>query len=251
MPAVVAAERRVGDLAHVDVPLRVHPQTVRRREAARAARVVLAPGGRARSRRRRGRSSWPSRSRARAARPVLVCPAPRTSRRRTTMPSLSTNRSPGRVTLVHVLSNLPVGAEDLDAVVLAVTDPDLAVRVRPDRVRQVELAGPVPGSPHDCTSLPSGVKRWIRALPYPSETYRSPFWRDREASRAVERPGTPLDGGQVAGHVRRGSRCLTAGPTCPSVIRILPSRVHLADGVVRVIGKVDDVVHDGDAVRRG
>src|SRR5438132_58619 len=43
VPAIVAAERGVRDLGDVDAPLRVYPQAVRRREAAGAARVFLAP----------------------------------------------------------------------------------------------------------------------------------------------------------------------------------------------------------------
>src|SRR5258708_6934869 len=58
-----------------------------------------------------------------------------------------------------------VAVEDLDPMVLAIRDIDPAVGVAADVVNDVELALPVPGSPHDINNLPSGEHLWTRALP--------------------------------------------------------------------------------------
>ena len=57
-----------------------------------------------------------------------------------------------------------VAVEHLHAMVLAVSDIDQAVVVAGDVVHEVELAGPVPGSPHENSGFPSGAYLCTRAF---------------------------------------------------------------------------------------
>src|SRR5262249_39043956 len=72
------------------------------------------------------------------------------------------------------LEECAVGAEELEAAVLAVGHDDRAVGPHGDPVRQPELTGRPPGSPHEERWMPLGEYRWTRALPYPSAMYNEP-----------------------------------------------------------------------------
>ena len=73
----------------------------------------------------------------------------------------------------HALE-VAVGVEHLDAMVRAIADVDVVSLVDGNRVRDVELAGPVPFDPHDFTQSPFLSYLATRELIYPSVMYVLP-----------------------------------------------------------------------------
>src|SRR5712692_8048105 len=129
-----------GHLAHVDVALRVHRDAVRRREVAGSARLGPAP---AREHAALGiEDAHPPGPRLRDG--------PLTTRGLARVPpqlgdegaALGVEDEVGRTLGVRPLAQiLALGAEDLDAIVLAVADEDPAVGSHGDAVGQIERAG--------------------------------------------------------------------------------------------------------------
>src|SRR6185503_65356 len=133
-----------GDLAHVDVPLRVHRQAMGRDEAARRHRV-----GRAQAREQLAgfvEDAGPSVTRHRDG-PVALGGLPLVP------PELG--HIGAALPVEHDVSGplgvrpfgevFPVRVEDLDTIVLAIADEDAPVGGGRDAVGEVELAGPLAG----------------------------------------------------------------------------------------------------------
>src|SRR2546425_392070 len=236
---------RPGDLAHVDVAARVHGEAVRGGEAARHAGVRAAPP--------REHASVPVVD-ADTTVPRLLDRSMATRRLALVPPQLGDvgaalrveHEVRGALGVRPLREVLALGAEDLDAIVLAVADEDAAIRVDGDAMRQVELARPgaryAPGllelagrreAMHPTVAVPIGD---IEVAPRTDGQIRGPVERARGSSdRHVVLAVVPRIGRRVQGPERREQ--LAVG-------RELPHRV------VAVVRAVDHVVRaDGDAVR--
>src|SRR5437867_3469701 len=239
-----ATGERPGNLAHVHVALRVDRDAVRRREAAGRRRIRPAPA------RQHPAVAIVDADATRldvARRPVAARRLPRLP------PELRDVGAPGavehdvrRAARVGPLGQvLAVGAEDLDAVVLAVADEDAAVGGDGDAVGEEELARPLTGHAPRPLELARGREEVDAAVAVAVGHVELTLRPDREIRRPVERPAGLRD--------RRGALAVVAGVRGlvhgAERQQELALRRELPHGVVAVVRAVEEPVRaDGDAV---
>src|SRR2546428_2529434 len=252
---IVAHADRPGDLRDVEVAVRVERETVRRTEVPRTTRIGGAPG--------LVRRAVVAEARDDRAALVADCDAAREVTLDRAAPERPEPRPPAELgderpalrvegelrRPLHIgplREELAVGAEHLDAVVLAVADEHAAVRVHGDAVREHELARAGPGLAPGREELAARREAVDPRIPVAVGDVQVAVRRDREVRRPVEGRTAPRDRADALAVVARVGWAAAR----PEREQELAVRRELSHGVVAVVGAPDRPVgRDGDAVR--